>query len=130
MIRDLLDGGYTDPMRIVAFNNAKGWSRDVTTEIAAELKQCSVKREDIPPSLQYLLEMTTGVDLLPLERPHEVLERTLADHPSRGLLCVPRTQSQKGLPPRAPRVCSARVHASRRCDRSASAKASHEGPMT
>ncbi|MCD9297770.1 hypothetical protein LUI11_22965 [Bradyrhizobium diazoefficiens] len=46
-------------MRIVAFNNAEGWSRDVTTEIAAELKQCSVKREDIPPSLQYLLEMTT-----------------------------------------------------------------------
>ncbi|MCD9849181.1 hypothetical protein [Bradyrhizobium diazoefficiens] len=59
MIRDLLDGVYTDPMRIVAFNNAEGWSRDVTTEIAAELKQCSVKREDIPPSLQYLLEMTT-----------------------------------------------------------------------
>ncbi|GLR86543.1 hypothetical protein [Bradyrhizobium iriomotense] len=59
LIRDLLDGVCTDPVRIVAFNSAEGWSRDVTSEIAAELKQCLVKGEDIPPSLQYLLEMAT-----------------------------------------------------------------------
>ncbi|MGY8683998.1 hypothetical protein Q2941_40465 [Bradyrhizobium sp. UFLA05-153] len=57
LIRDLLDGVYTDPVRIVAFNSAEGWSRDVTTEIAAELRQCYAKGEDLPRSIQHLLEM-------------------------------------------------------------------------
>jgi hypothetical protein len=30
LIQDLLDGQYDDPVRIVAFNTAEGWSRDVT----------------------------------------------------------------------------------------------------
>ncbi len=29
LIRDLLDGQYNHPVRIVAFNTAEGWSRDV-----------------------------------------------------------------------------------------------------
>src|SRR5262249_7492390 len=36
LIQDLLDGQYEDPARIVAFNTAEGWSRDVTDEIARE----------------------------------------------------------------------------------------------
>ena len=39
LIRNLLDGQYEDPIRIVAFNTAQGWSRDVTDEIASELDQ-------------------------------------------------------------------------------------------
>ena len=30
LIRDLVDGQYTHPVRIVAFNTTEGWSRDVT----------------------------------------------------------------------------------------------------
>src|SRR5581483_9413106 len=30
LIRDLVDGQYSNPVRIVAFNTAEGWSRDVT----------------------------------------------------------------------------------------------------
>jgi hypothetical protein len=30
LIRDLMDGQHTRPVRIVAFNTAEGWSRDVT----------------------------------------------------------------------------------------------------
>ena len=37
LIRHLLEGQYSSPIRIVAFNTAEGWSRDVTDEIAAEL---------------------------------------------------------------------------------------------
>jgi|SRR6516162_8825759 hypothetical protein len=34
LIRDLLDGQYRNLVRIVAFNTAEGWSRDLTEEIA------------------------------------------------------------------------------------------------
>jgi len=39
LIRDLLEGQYRRPPRIVAFNTAKGWSRDVTVDIADELRR-------------------------------------------------------------------------------------------
>ena len=57
LIRDLLDGQYGHPVRIVVFNTVEGWSRNITTEIAAELRQRWVEGEDIPPSLQHLLEL-------------------------------------------------------------------------
>ena len=34
IVRDLLEGQIEDPVRIVAFNTAQGWSRDVTYDIA------------------------------------------------------------------------------------------------
>ena len=37
LIRDLVTGLYNKPVRIVAFNTAEGWSRDVTMDIADEL---------------------------------------------------------------------------------------------
>jgi hypothetical protein len=46
LIRHLLEGQYLPPVRIVAFNTAEGWSRDVTEEIAAELAQaCAYQGE-------------------------------------------------------------------------------------
>jgi hypothetical protein len=39
LIRDLADGHYRHPLRIVAFNTAEGWSRDVTMDIADELRR-------------------------------------------------------------------------------------------
>jgi hypothetical protein len=60
LIRDLLHGVYSHPVRIVAFNNAEGWSRNITTEIAAELKQRRDEGESIPTSVQHLLEMGGG----------------------------------------------------------------------
>ena len=39
LIRHLLEGQYSSPVCVVAFNTAEGWSRDVTDEIAAELAQ-------------------------------------------------------------------------------------------
>src|SRR5262249_21729940 len=37
VITDLLEGQYSDPVRVVAFNTAEGWSRDVSEDIAKEL---------------------------------------------------------------------------------------------
>jgi hypothetical protein len=39
LIRRLIEGQYDRPVRIVAFNTAQGWSRDVSTEIAREVVQ-------------------------------------------------------------------------------------------
>ena len=35
VIRDLLDGQYSNPVRVVGFNTAEGWSRDVSEEVSA-----------------------------------------------------------------------------------------------
>jgi hypothetical protein len=55
LVRNLLDGQYENPVRIVAFNTAQGWSRDVTDEIANELRRLCHKTE-IPASLEDFLE--------------------------------------------------------------------------
>jgi hypothetical protein len=39
LIRDLVDGQYGYPVRIVAFNTSEGWSSDVTNDIADELRR-------------------------------------------------------------------------------------------
>jgi hypothetical protein len=51
LIRHLLEGQYSSPIRIVAFNTAEGWSRDVSDEIAAELAQACADRGEMPPSI-------------------------------------------------------------------------------
>jgi hypothetical protein len=37
VLTDLVSGQYEHPLRIVAFNTAEGWARDVTAELAAEV---------------------------------------------------------------------------------------------
>jgi hypothetical protein len=56
LIRHLLEGQYDDPIRIVAFNIAEGWSRDVTDEIATELRKHCADRGETPVSLQEFLD--------------------------------------------------------------------------
>jgi len=56
LVRDLLDGQYEDPVRIVAFNTAKGWSRDVTEDIADELQEYCADLDEIPVYLRDFLE--------------------------------------------------------------------------
>ena len=47
----LLEGQYSSPVRVVAFNTAEGWSRDVSDEIATELAQACADRGQTPPSI-------------------------------------------------------------------------------
>ena len=57
IIRDLLDDQYSRPTRIIAFNTAEGWSRDVTVDIADELRRRFAECDDMPVSVEELLEM-------------------------------------------------------------------------
>ena len=56
LVRNLLDGQYESPVRIVAFNTAEGWSRDVTVDIADELRRRYVEFEYLPESVLAFLE--------------------------------------------------------------------------
>jgi hypothetical protein len=38
IVREIIEGQYNNPVRVVAFNTAEGWSRDVTEDIAREIK--------------------------------------------------------------------------------------------
>ncbi|SHH05275.1 hypothetical protein [Bradyrhizobium erythrophlei] len=39
LITDLLTGQYEQPLRVVAFNAAEGWSRDASEDVARELER-------------------------------------------------------------------------------------------
>jgi hypothetical protein len=56
LIRNLLDGQYEDPVRIVAFNTAEGWSRNVTREIADEVRRRFIEHDNAPASLLKFLD--------------------------------------------------------------------------
>jgi len=50
---DLVDGQYSNPARVVAFNTAEGWSRDISAEIADEVvERCSMDGFDVPLALE------------------------------------------------------------------------------
>ena len=48
LIRDLMDGQYSRPARIIAFNTTEGWSRDMTVDIADELRRRFAEYDDVP----------------------------------------------------------------------------------
>ena len=39
VIQDLLDGQYSDPVRVVSFNTGEGWARDISADVAKELRR-------------------------------------------------------------------------------------------
>jgi hypothetical protein len=51
VIRDLLEGHYRSPVRIIAFNLAEGWLRDVTNDIADELALLCAQRDTVPEAI-------------------------------------------------------------------------------
>ena len=57
LIEDLLDGQYSNPVRIVAFNTAEGWSRDVSEEVAQMLLQRSAEQShDLTSSVREFVD--------------------------------------------------------------------------
>jgi hypothetical protein len=59
LVRNLLDGQYENPVRIIAFNTAEGWSRDVTVDIADEVRRRYVEFDDVSGSVLKFLEAIT-----------------------------------------------------------------------
>jgi hypothetical protein len=56
LIRELVNGEYNQPMRIVAFNTSEGWSRDVTVDIADELRRRYAEFGEVPESILDFME--------------------------------------------------------------------------
>jgi hypothetical protein len=48
IIVDLLDGQYSNPVRVIGFNTVEGWSRDVSADVAHELRRrCAGQARDL-----------------------------------------------------------------------------------
>jgi hypothetical protein len=65
LIRNLLAGAYERPVRVVAFNTAEGWSRDVSEDIAREVWQRAIaERQELPFGAKAFAEYHLGEDCL------------------------------------------------------------------
>jgi hypothetical protein len=61
VILDLLEGQYKNPIRVVGFNTAEGWSQDVSADVAAEVRQrCDLQLRDVPFFLQDFVDRYEG----------------------------------------------------------------------
>jgi hypothetical protein len=56
LIRHLLEGQCNNPVRVVAFNTDEGWSRDVSDDVADELRERCAQRGAVPDFLLDFLE--------------------------------------------------------------------------
>jgi hypothetical protein len=53
VIQDLLDGQYSDPVRVVSFNIGEGWARDISADVAKELRRrCELELREVPSIIQ------------------------------------------------------------------------------
>jgi hypothetical protein len=49
VIMGMLEGQYKNPVRVVSFNTAEGWSRDVSADVAHEVRhRCDLQMRDVP----------------------------------------------------------------------------------
>ena len=53
VISDLMSGQYDNPVRVVAFNTAEGWSEDVSEDVAREIMR---RVDELPSSLEAFVE--------------------------------------------------------------------------
>jgi hypothetical protein len=52
VIQDLLDGQYSQPVRVVSFNTGEGRARDISADVAEELRRrCELEMREIAPNL-------------------------------------------------------------------------------
>ena len=56
LVRDLVEDQYENPVRVVAFNTAEGWSRDVTIDIADELRRRYVEFGEVSEAVLAFME--------------------------------------------------------------------------
>ena len=67
IVTDLVDGQYKNPIGIFCFNSAEGWSRDVSEDVAQEVRRLlDLERRDAPDCLQDFLTRHEGYRQLTL----------------------------------------------------------------
>ena len=61
VLTDLMSGQYSDPVRVIAFNTAEHWARDVTEDVAREIRRrFDLQLSDVPSGLQDFVERHEG----------------------------------------------------------------------
>jgi hypothetical protein len=61
VIMDMLEGQYKNPVRVIGFNTAEGWSQDVSADVAQELRhRCDLQQRDVPHYLQDFTDRYEG----------------------------------------------------------------------
>jgi hypothetical protein len=64
VIRNIINGQYKRPVRVVAFNTAEGWSRDITEDIGREILDRAARAyEPLSQSAHSFVEWATGEDV-------------------------------------------------------------------
>jgi hypothetical protein len=57
VVTDMLEGQYSDPVRVVGFNTAEGWSRDISEDVAQEIRyRCDRLGVGVLPELEGFME--------------------------------------------------------------------------
>jgi hypothetical protein len=75
-------GEYKNAVRVIAFNTFEGWSQDVSTDIAQELRRrCDLQMRDVPYNIHEFVEQHYGLD-------RQLSLRLIADEADRGVLCT------------------------------------------
>jgi hypothetical protein len=70
VVTDLLDGQYKNPIGIFSFNTAEGCARDVSADIAAELRRrCDLQLRDVPSELRDFVDRHDAIDRSQLPLP-------------------------------------------------------------
>jgi hypothetical protein len=57
IIQNLLSGEYRNPIRVVGFNTAEGRCRDISADVADELRRrCDLQLREVPENIQEFVE--------------------------------------------------------------------------
>ena len=63
VIMGMLEGQYSNPIRVVGFNTADGWAQDVSADVAQEIRlRCDLQGRDVPFYLEEFVERYEGRD--------------------------------------------------------------------
>jgi hypothetical protein len=63
IITDLLESQYTEPVRVVGVNVAERWARDVSEDVADEIRRrCALQMREVPPHLEAFVERHENQD--------------------------------------------------------------------
>ena len=64
VITYLLQGQFANPVRVIGFNTTEGWSRDVSEDVARELRQrCADRDRELPEFLREFVERCEPADI-------------------------------------------------------------------
>jgi hypothetical protein len=109
-IQELIEGQYKSPVGVFGFNPFEGWSRDVSEDVAQEIRRrCDLQAQDVPSALQDFAERHEGTPPIGLiglakgqprlSRPHALAPVFLERHWT--TKCLPLHQLTRYLRSRA-----------------------------